>query len=36
MTFRSGDREAVFELRAGSVQNPFARGILRDFRCPNL
>ncbi|HVB15874.1 MAG TPA: type VI secretion system membrane subunit TssM, partial [Stellaceae bacterium] len=36
LTFRSGEREAVFELRAGSVQNPFARGVLRDFRCPNM
>jgi len=36
LSFRSGEREAVFELRAGSVLNPFARGVLRDFRCPNL
>ncbi len=36
LTFRSGEREAVFELRAGSVLNPFARGILRDFKCPSL
>jgi type VI secretion system protein ImpL len=36
LSFRSGEREAVFELRAGSVLNPFARGVLRDFRCPSL
>jgi type VI secretion system protein ImpL len=36
LTFRSGEREAVFELRAGSVLNPFAGNVLRQFRCPNL
>ena len=36
LTFHSGERQAVFELRAGSVLNPFARSVLRDFRCPNL
>jgi type VI secretion system protein ImpL len=37
LTFRSGERQAVFELRAGSVQNPLStRGVLREFRCPNL
>ncbi len=36
LTFRTGDRQAVFELRAGSVLNPFDRGVLREFRCPNL
>jgi type VI secretion system protein ImpL len=37
VTFRTGERQAVFELRAGSVQNPLARrGVLREFRCPNL
>jgi type VI secretion system protein ImpL len=36
LSYRSGERQAVFELRAGSVQNPLARGVLRDFRCPNL
>ena len=34
--FRRGDRHAVFELRAGSVLNPFAPGVLREFRCPAL
>jgi type VI secretion system protein ImpL len=36
LTFRSGERQAIFELRAGSVLNPFARGVLREFKCPNL
>jgi type VI secretion system protein ImpL len=34
LTFQVGDREAVFEIRAGSVLNPFAAGVLQDFRCP--
>ncbi len=36
LTFRSGDRQAIFELRAGSVLNPFERSVLREFRCPTL
>jgi type VI secretion system protein ImpL len=36
LTFQSGEREAVFELRAASVLNPFAPGVLRDFRCPSV
>jgi type VI secretion system protein ImpL len=36
LTFNLGDRQAVFEIRAGSVLNPFAPGVLRDFRCPGL
>ena len=36
LSFRLGDREASFEIRAGSVLNPFAPGMLRDFRCPSL
>src|SRR6185312_4065100 len=28
LTFKVGDREASFEIRAGSVLNPFAPGIL--------
>ncbi len=36
LSFRLGDRQASFEIRAGSVLNPFAPGMLRDFRCPNL
>jgi type VI secretion system protein ImpL len=36
LSFRSGERYVVFELRAGSVQNPFASNVLHEFRCPNL
>jgi type VI secretion system protein ImpL len=36
LSFTAGDRHASFEIRAGSVLNPFAPGILRDFRCPGL
>jgi type VI secretion system protein ImpL len=36
LTFRVGNREASFKIRAGSVLNPFAPGILHDFRCPGL
>jgi type VI secretion system protein ImpL len=34
LTFALGDRRASFEIRAGSVMNPFAPGVLQDFRCP--
>jgi type VI secretion system protein ImpL len=34
LSFSVGGREAAFELRAGSVTNPFAPGVLLDFRCP--
>ena len=34
LTFKAGDREASYEIRAGSVLNPFAPGILQEFRCP--
>ena len=36
LTFQSGDRQASFEIRAGSVQNPFAPGLLKNFQCPKL
>ena len=36
LTFQLADREASFEIRAGSVLNPFAPGMLRDFKCPGL
>jgi type VI secretion system protein ImpL len=36
LTFHVGDRQASFEIRAGSVLNPFAPGMLHDFRCPGL
>ncbi|MBL6613108.1 MAG: type VI secretion system membrane subunit TssM [Reyranella sp.] len=34
LTFNLGERSATFEIRAGSVMNPFAPGVLQDFRCP--
>ncbi len=34
LTFSLGERQAVFEIRAGSVLNPFAPGMLQEFRCP--
>ena len=36
LTFTVGDRQAVYEVRAGSVLNPFIPGVLRDFRCPAM
>ncbi|HZU90297.1 MAG TPA: type VI secretion system membrane subunit TssM, partial [Stellaceae bacterium] len=36
LTFQSGERQASFEIRAGSVHNPFAPGLLRGFQCPNF
>jgi type VI secretion system protein ImpL len=36
LTFTLGGHQSVFEIRAGSVLNPFASSVLRDFRCPNL
>ena len=36
LTFQQGERRAVFEVRANSVQNPFAPGVLQEFRCPVL
>ncbi len=36
LSFQVGDRQASFELRAGSVLNPFQPATLRDFRCPTL
>ena len=32
--FSSGPRSAIFEIRAGSVSNPFNLPELRAFRCP--
>ncbi len=34
LSFHLGDRSATFELRADSVLNPFAPGVLHEFRCP--
>jgi len=36
LTFATGDRKARFEIRAGSVINPFAPGLLAGFQCPKL
>ncbi|HEX4365433.1 MAG TPA: type VI secretion IcmF C-terminal domain-containing protein, partial [Rhodopila sp.] len=36
LTFQVADRQAVFEIRAGSILNPFAAGVLQDFRCPKV
>jgi type VI secretion system protein ImpL len=36
LSFGLGNRQATFELRAASVLNPFAPGVLRDFRCPTV
>ncbi|MFO1159166.1 MAG: type VI secretion system membrane subunit TssM [Reyranellaceae bacterium] len=34
LTFSVDGLDATFEVRAGSVMNPFAPGVLQDFRCP--
>lgn len=34
LSFSMGGREATFEIRAASVRNPFAPGLLQEFRCP--
>jgi type VI secretion system protein ImpL len=36
LTFAKGDRHARFEIRAGSVVNPFAAGLLTGFQCPKF
>ena len=36
LSFTAGDHHATFGIRAGSVLNPFAPGVLRDFKCPGL
>ncbi len=36
LTFSQGEREAVFEVRADSIVNPFAPGPLQEFRCPTV
>ena len=35
-TIGSGERQASFEIRAGSVINPFAPGLLAGFQCPKF
>ena len=34
LTFQIGERQVGFEIRAGSVLNPLAPGIVQEFRCP--
>jgi type VI secretion system protein ImpL len=34
LTFRVGDREVAFEIRASSAVNPFLSGVLQEFHCP--
>jgi type VI secretion system protein ImpL len=36
LTFQIGERQAVFDLRAGSVFNPFAPNLLQQFHCPTV
>ncbi len=36
LTFQIGDRQATFEIRTNSGPNPFAPGLLQDFRCPEM
>jgi type VI secretion system protein ImpL len=34
LTFQAGERQAVFELRAGAAPNPLTPGLLQAFHCP--
>lgn len=36
LTFDQGSETASFTIDAGSIFNPFAPGVLNDFRCPSL
>jgi type VI secretion system protein ImpL len=36
LNFTLGNRHASYEIQAGSVLNPFAPGVLRDFKCPAM
>ena len=36
LSFQHGERRAAFEIRAGSVLNPFMPGLLQQFRCPTV
>ncbi|HEY3912431.1 MAG TPA: type VI secretion system membrane subunit TssM [Stellaceae bacterium] len=36
LSFQLGEHRAAFEIRAGSVLNPFAPGMLSGFQCPQL
>jgi len=36
LSFQAGPRQVRYRIRAGSVLNPFAAGVLQGFRCPTL
>jgi type VI secretion system protein ImpL len=36
LTFALGDRQAVFGVRTNASSDPFALGMLQDFRCPTV
>jgi type VI protein secretion system component VasK len=36
LTFQKGERQAVFDVRAGSVLNPLASSVLQQFHCPSI
>ena len=36
LTFQLADRQAVFQIRPGSVNNPFSPGVLQSFACPQI
>jgi type VI secretion system protein ImpL len=36
LTFQLGERQAVFDVRVQGSANPFAPGMLQDFRCPGV
>ena len=36
LSFTVNERHASYEIRAGSVLNPFAPGVLRGFQCPSF
>ncbi len=36
LSFQLGERSTAFEIRASSVINPFAPGLLQDFHCPTV
>jgi type VI secretion system protein ImpL len=36
LTFQVGERQATFDVRIPGGANPFAPGLLQDFRCPGV
>lgn len=36
LSFTLGNRRAAFELRPATTLNPFALGVVQDFRCPSV